>query len=161
MLDQLMSSEEPVTGTELAQSLGVSRQVIVQDVALMRARGINILATPQGYVLGEKITGRKKVVIACRHGRDDLPKELGIMVDHGAKVLDVIVEHPIYGELRGLLMLKSKQDVEKFAAKLEASEAKPLSHLTNGVHLHTIEVDDEEKLAMIKEALKKEGILLT
>jgi transcriptional regulator of NAD metabolism len=161
LLAKLVSGREPVTGGELSQSLGVSRQVIVQDVALLRAKGVNILATPQGYLLMENITKKRRAVIACRHDRQNLYRELAIIVEHGASILDVIVEHPLYGELQGLLMIKSLKDAEEFAAKLHASEAKPLSDLTNGIHLHTIEVEDELMLDRIKAALQKEGILLT
>jgi len=161
LLSMLVSSEEPITGGELSMSLGVSRQVIVHDVALLRAKGISILATPQGYLLADNIIKRKRAVIACRHDQHNLYRELEIMVEYGASILDVIVEHPLYGELQGLLMIKSLKDVEKFAAKLAASDAKPLSDLTNGIHLHTIEIDDDQKLLQLKAALQQEGILLT
>ncbi|MHB1421110.1 MAG: 3H domain-containing protein [Bacillota bacterium] len=158
MLDQ---TGEPVTGSELAQSLAVSRQVIVQDIALLRAAGEKILATPQGYLLGRGLAGDRVIrTFACQHGMDGMLAELEIMVDHGGRVMDVIVEHPLYGELRGLLMLNSRRDVERFMYNIQESNAKPLSALTQGVHLHTVEAPATDNFISMELALKKAGILL-
>ncbi|MGB9662107.1 MAG: transcription repressor NadR [Moorellaceae bacterium] len=151
---------EPVTGAELARRLGVSRQVIVQDVALLRAGGSGILATPQGYLLpaSEEVFKR---TFACRHDLRGLEKELLLIVDHGGKVLDVAVEHPLYGELRGYLMLSSRREVYEFIDKLKRSGAKPLYTLTgSGVHLHTVSAASEAVLKVIGQALAEAGILL-
>ncbi|MHB1127640.1 MAG: 3H domain-containing protein [Bacillota bacterium] len=158
LLDQ---AESPVTGSELAQRMAVSRQVIVQDIALLRARGEKILATPQGYLLARGLAEAKFVrTFACQHGIDSMQAELEIMVDHGGRVLDVIVEHPLYGELKGLLMLDSRRDVERFICKLRETQAQPLSALTQGVHLHTVEAGTMENFISMEAALKKAGLLL-
>lgn len=157
---ELIAAQGPVTGAELARRLGVSRQVIVQDVAILRARGHDILATASGYTTPEyaRVKGCVRTFICC-HGREDLEKELMLMVRHGGRVLDVVVEHPIYGELRGLLMLSTPDEVRRFTARLLASGAEPLAALTRGVHVHTVEAATEEDLETIEAVLKREGLL--
>lgn len=160
LLTNLKKSDVPLTGTALARELGVSRQVIVGDIAILRAAGINIYATPQGYTLPQPcLQGTVVVTLACRHGRDRLAEELTIMIDNGAKVLDVIVEHPIYGELKANLMLASRRELADFLHKLDQG-AEPLSAITGGVHLHTVEVPSQEVLAKIEAELRAQGILI-
>ncbi|HPI97427.1 MAG TPA: transcription repressor NadR [Synergistales bacterium] len=154
---------EPVKGSELAEKLGVSRQVIVQDIAILRAAGEEILATPQGYLIPERIEGSSTIrkTIVTRHlGNEDMDEELKIIVDQGGKIIDVIVEHPIYGEIRGNLMISTRHDVEEFMKRIVGEHAEPLSILTEGVHLHTIEVPDEETYVRIVEHLERSGYLL-
>lgn len=159
ILDILRRSQ-PVTGAELAARLGVSRQVVVQDIALLRARGENILATPQGYLIPQVPTVRGRVrTFVCRHGLPELEKELLIMVENGGRVLDVVVEHPVYGELSGMLLLSRREEVQAFAARLLASGAQPLASLTGGVHLHTVEAADEAALDRIEQELAAAGVL--
>lgn len=161
LLEKLKTADQPMTGTELARELGVSRQIIVGDIAILRAAGEAVYATPQGYVLpaGEK-TGALTATLACRHDRDGLAKELTIMIDNGGKVLDVVVEHPVYGEIRANLMLSSRRDIADFLHNLSGSGAEPLSIVTGGVHLHTLEVPDREALRQIEKELRQEGILV-
>ncbi|MEW8959087.1 putative transcription repressor NiaR [Moorella humiferrea] len=157
---QLLNSEQPRKGTELAALLGVSRQVIVQDVAVMRAAGVNILATPQGYLLPD-VNNRSRRIFPCLHGFEAIERELQVIVDCGGKVIDVIVEHPLYGEIRGYLMIASRFDVQKFIGDLKESGAQPLYTLTeSGVHLHTVEAPREEVLDIIAEKLAQEGFLI-
>lgn len=157
---KMLKVGEPITGGELARRLGVSRQVIVQDMAILRASGAEILATPQGYVLAPVEEGYRRT-FACRHDMAGMEQELLIIVDNGGRVLDVVVEHPIYGELRGYLMLSSRREVYEFLKNLNRSGAKPLYTLTeHGVHLHTVTAAKEEALEAIELALTKEGILL-
>lgn len=160
ILEILNSKKEPVKGQALANQMDVSRQVIVSDIAILRAKGNKILATPHGYLKADNITKRKsRSTIACKHHMDDIKKELDIVVNYGGEIIDVTVEHPIYGELNGMLHIKSQHDVDEFIGKLENTRAKPLLSLTGGVHLHTIEAENEEKLELIKEKLRKAGIL--
>lgn len=161
ILKILGSSLEPVTGSELAGRFSVSRQVIVQDIALLRASGIDVVATPQGYMLAGALTGGKYVrTFACLHDRDGVEKELNIFVDNGGKVLDVSVEHPIYGELKGMLMINSRRGVQEFVNNLVQTNAQPLSVLTGGVHLHRVEAESPEVLENIADDLAKAEILL-
>lgn len=153
----LAAAANPVSGSGLARQLGVSRQVIVQDVAILRAKGYNVMATPQGYLLPQNTRGVDTAVLAVKHSPRDTQEELNIMVDHGLKVLDVLVEHPLYGELKGYLMLESRQDVKRFVERVKHEEATLLSSLTNGVHLHTVEYCREEDLEAARAELRKKG----
>ncbi len=159
LLSILHGADRPISGHELAERMGVSRQVIVQDFALLRAAGHDILATPRGYVLPHRELA-VRAVLATRHDRQHTGDELTIMVDHGLKVLDVIVEHPVYGELRGSLMMTSRADVHEFAQRIESGEVALLSELSCGVHLHTVEAPTQERLARARDALREYGYLI-
>lgn len=154
---RLRSAEAPISATALANEFHVSRQVIVGDVALLRAAGVEIQATPRGYILDAQRTGVTGV-LACVHSREAMVDELNIMVDNGCQVLDVIVDHPVYGQLTGQLQLCSRHDVAQFWKKAE--NAAPLSALTGGIHLHTVRCPDEETLTRTTAALREAGFLL-
>ena len=158
----LKTTSEPLTGTALARLLGVSRQVIVGDMAILRAAGCEIYATPQGYVLpAAKVPTAVIAKLACSHDRNRMAEELNIILDHGGKVLDVIVEHGVYGEIKANLMLGTRRDLEAFLISLEKSGAEPLSLITGGIHLHTIEAPAESALEAIKAELNERNILLS
>lgn len=158
----IRESARPVTGTYLAGLLGVSRQVIVQDIAILRAAGEEIIATPQGYMIPQNMYPRRyRRVIACKHSEDGIEDELMTIVDLGGTVLDVSVEHGVYGEFKARLMIKSPSDVRAFMEAMRRENAEPLSSLTEGVHLHTIEADDPALLDRIEEALREKGYLLS
>ena len=127
-----LTAEHPVSATALAGQFSVSRQIIVGDIALLRAAGLDIVATPRGYKLGET-TGLLRAV-ACVHSAQETETELLAMVDNGT-VIDVVVDHPLYGQMTGQLSLASRYDVRQFVEK--AKHAAPLSSLTDGVHIHT------------------------
>ena len=156
ILETLAQSAGPVSASALAGRFGVSRQLIVGDVALLRAGGAAIDATARGYV----VQGRQAGLIrrAARHQASDMAAELQIMVDNGCTVLDVIVEHPVYGQLTGTLGLASRYDVKEFIRRSEA--AQPLSLLTEGAHLHTLSCPDEESFLRVREELRIAGFLL-
>ena len=147
----------PVSASALAARFGVSRQLIVGDVALLRAGGAAISATARGYVTQD---GREGLLrrVACRHTAGEMEAELQMMVDNGCTVLDVIVEHPVYGQLTGALQLSSRYDVRQFI--LRANAAQPLSLLTEGVHLHTLSCPDQEAFLRVREELAGAGFLL-
>lgn len=150
----------PVRGGELARRFRVSRQCVVQDMAILRAGGEEILATPSGYRLPQGASRSHRAILACRHAPERTEEELQILVDHGVKVLDVIVEHPLYGELRGSLMIESRTDVADFLRQVRASRAPLLSSLTNGVHLHTVEASRAEMISQATARLRARGFLL-
>lgn len=157
----LQEARAPVTGSALSQTLQVSRQVIVQDVALLRASGKDILSTADGYLIPAATGNRPTRVFACRHvGMRSLRQELEIMVDHGGLVRDILVEHPVYGELRGLLMLSSRKRVAAFVENPDWQDATPLSSLTGGIHLHTVEADTQAELDAMEAALREAGFLI-
>lgn len=161
MLEWLRGRNGPVPGTELARHFRVSRQCVVQDIAILRAERNDILSTPQGYRLpGKRVPEGQRAVIACQHGPERTEEELQILVDNGVKVLDVIVEHALYGEMRGSLMIESRADLQDFLRQWRGTKANLLSSLTRGVHLHTVEASKPGMIARAKSELQVRGILL-
>lgn len=159
ILDRLRTADRPVSASALAAGMNVSRQIIVGDIALLRAGGAEISATPRGYVLPRATDGITRT-IACRHTLAQTGQELDILVDNGCTVLDVIVEHPVYGQLTGQLQISSRYDVEQFLARIRGSDAAPLSMLTGGLHLHTLCCPNEDAYTRACAALKAAGLLL-
>ena len=161
ILDVLRASSEPVAGTALARELGVSRQAIVQDVAILRAAGVPIVATVRGYLLTPAPGAHAhRMVVAVRHAPAQAQDELLAIVDVGVRVVDVAVDHPVYGELRGPLLLDSPADVRAWAKATAETRAHLLSELTDGVHLHTLESSDPDRLRRAAAALAERGYLL-
>lgn len=158
ILDQLTTAEKPISASKFAQQFGVSRQIIVGDVALMRAGGAAIIATARGYIL-ERTTDDFQSKIAVQHDASQTEEELLLIVKNGGEVVDVIVEHPLYGELVGGLHIGTEKEVFEFMKNYQQSEAHLLSQLTGGIHLHTIRYKKSEYLADIKAALAEKGIL--
>ena len=159
ILNTLNSAGHPVSASALARQFSVSRQIVVGDVALLRAAGANISATPRGYVVLRESGGLIRQV-ACQHDAAGMEAELNAMVDHGCTVLDVIVDHPIYGQLTGPLQLASRYDVSQFIARCARAEARPLSDLTVGIHLHTLSCPDEAAFQRVEDALRNMSVLL-
>ena len=158
ILEYLRESDRPLSATALAQRLSVSRQIIVGDVALLRAAGEAVSATPRGYVLERPRPGLVRTV-ACLHRGEDMERELTLMVDQGCTVENVIVEHPVYGQLTGPLELCSRYDISEFIRKVEQHDARPLSALTDGIHLHTLRCPGEDAFARAVAALDQAGFL--
>lgn len=162
LLAHLRTQTGPVTGSTLAKLVDVSRQVIVQDLSLLKAQGLPIVATSRGYVFGEQdavTTHERKIV--CRHTLEEMETEMNALVDEGVTIRDVIVEHPVYGYITGQIMVKSRRDVRVFLERLRHENAEPLSRLTDGTHIHTIEADSEEALQSAITRLKELGILVS
>ncbi len=159
ILQRLSNAAAPLSGLALGQELGVSRQVIVGDVALLRSAGETIMATPRGYLFGREHDGIVHQ-IAVKHTSDETEAELNAIVDQGCTVKDVIVEHPLYGQLTGSLQLSSRYDVSQFISRCREADAKPLSELTGGIHLHTVSCPDEASFARVLDDLKKLSFLL-
>ncbi len=157
----LKETNDPIKGNELAKKFKISRQVIVQDIAVLRAQGCNILATPQGYIVLNKSNGKILETIVCKHqGYNEIKDELNAVVECGGEIVDVIVEHPIYGEIKGNLMIKTKLEVEKFMKKVISLKAEPLAKLCDGIHIHTISADEKETIDKVKDELRKKGFLI-
>ncbi len=160
LLNILNKSVNPIKGDELADTLNVSRQVIVQDIALIRASGVDIIATPQGYMIYNSISITK--TIECRNHNDveDFYEELKTIIDLGGTVKDVIVKHPIYGEIKVELDISSNRDINEFIEKASNDEFKQLSILTKDSHIHTIEAKNEDVIEDIISSLSDKNILL-
>ena len=155
----LIDENKPIKGTKLAEKFNVTRQIIGKDIAILRAKGSSIIATPNGYMINTP-NDRLKEIIAVNHKSEELFEELEIVVKYGGIIEDVIIEHPIYGEIKGTLMIKNLNDLNRFMSKLKEIDAKPLSELTNGIHLHNISADSKENLELIKKELNKKGFIL-
>ena len=125
------------------------------DIALLRAAGQEITATARGYVIPAQNGLLRR--IACIHSAEETRDELDAMVDCGCTVVDVIVEHPVYGQLTAPLHLSSRLDVDQFMKRMDG--AAPLSQLTGGVHLHTLHCPDAGSFERIKKELEEKGIL--
>lgn len=159
---RLLNADIYLSGTMLAEEFNVSRQVIVQDIAILRAKGIHVMATPQGYIIPKAPKeGIKKVIKSSHHTLEELREELEIIVDNGGSVLDVIVEHDVYGEIKADLNITSKKEIKNFIKTLNSSVSKPLATVTNGVHFHTIEVKNEHDFEDIIKELSKKKYLKT
>ena len=160
ILKLLAGSESPLSGTEIAGKCGVSRQIIVQDIALLRATNKNILSTYRGYLLyqPEKDTENFKRTFAVSHTDEQIQDELYTFVDCGGKVLDVTVMHEIYGAITVDLILNNRVDVDDFTTRLFTTPAKPLKELTGGNHMHTVEASSPEVFDRIEE--QKKGYLI-
>ena len=154
---QTLTAESPISATALAGQFSVSRQIIVGDIALLRAAGMDIVATPRGYKLGES-RGLARTV-ACVHTGEETEQELLAMVDNGCTVIDVVVDHPLYGQITGQLSLSSRYDVRQFVEK--ARNTAPLSSLTAGVHIHHLRCPSEEAYQRVRRDLEALGLLYT
>ena len=160
ILSALVTAGSPLTASSLASMFDVSRQIIVGDVSILRAEGQKIFATPRGYIMPEDEPSQQKVTLVCQHSAEDMEAELNAIVDNGGAVLDVIVEHPVYGPLKSDLLLESRRDIRNFLTKMKKCQANPLLVVTGGVHIHTVRVPDEEALAAIRQELQALGILV-
>lgn len=161
ILEILKQNTQPVTAGSIARRFHVSRQVIVGDIALLRAANVSVSATPRGYILDGTKGEEPGIVhtIACRHGREGLKEELYTIVDNGCGLIDVIVEHAVYGQISGQLHIFSRYDADCFLKKITRNHASPLCDLTGGIHLHTISCRSEEAYRRVLSALKEKGIL--
>jgi uncharacterized protein len=160
ILNLLRGASKSVTGGELAQRFEVSRQVIVQDIAVLRAAGAEIYASPSGYHLPDRKRSSVRAIVAVQHTPAQTEDELYLLVDLGVEVVDVIVDHPIYGEQRGMLHIASRADVQQFMAKWRETGARLLSELTGGLHLHTLEARRAEQLDRARQALQERRYLV-
>ncbi|MCD7839775.1 MAG: transcription repressor NadR [Erysipelotrichaceae bacterium] len=155
----ISKSEKPISASKLASQFGVSRQIIVGDIALLRAKGYKITATPRGYILDNKQL-QNTYTIAVKHTSNQMGDEMYTIVDLGGYIIDVIVEHPVYGQLIGDLHISSRYDVDQFLKKIKKNNASPLSQLTHGIHLHTLQCNSDEGYHRIEKALDEKGYLL-
>ena len=156
----LLESNEPIKGSVIARKYLVTRQVIVKDIAILRAKGTNIIATPDGYMIN-KNENKVKAIIAVTHNEEEMFDEMSIVIKYGGTIEDVIVEHPLYGEIAGMLMIKNYNELSKFVQKRQEQQAKLLSVLTNGVHLHTISAESEDDINLIISELKKHNFIVS
>ena len=161
ILQMLKDQTSPLSGTALADAFHVSRQVIVQDITLMRAENHRILSTNRGYLYHRTDSAGllPKRVVSVRHTTEQVLEEFMTILELGGKILDVVVEHELYGQIRVDLMIESQQDAQEFYEKLMQSKDEPLKILTGDCHYHTIAAPSEKLLDLIEQALQKDGFL--
>lgn len=162
LLELLKESGQPLTGNELAKRANVSRQVIVGDITLLKARNEPILATSQGYIYIQPLENREihEKIVACIHKPERAEEELNLLVDLGITVKDVKIEHPVYGDLTASIMVSNRKEVKNFMEKVNSTNATYLSELTNGVHLHTLSAPNEKLLNEAEEVLRQANLLM-
>ncbi len=160
IIELLKKQEEPISGSQLAEQFGVTRQVIVKDMGMIKAGGLPLLATAKGYLLQKETDGLHRREIRVCHNREQIGDEMQLIVDLGGYILNTHVDHPIYGSVGESLRIKSRRDIQNFLAKAEETGCMPLLELTNGVHSHTIAAEDEQTLDEICAELQNAGYLL-
>ena len=158
ILKNIKESDRPVSGSKLAKDYDVSRQVIVQDIALLRASGYDIISTNRGYVLEGQTCAER--VFKVRHTDEQLETELCTIVDLGGQVKNVMVNHKVYGHIEAELGIISRRKVKEFLADIESGKSTPLKNITSDYHYHTVTADSEETLDLIEEELRKLGFLV-
>ena len=157
---RLTKSNKPIKGIEFASIYNVTRQIIVKDIALLRAEGNKIISTPDGYMVVKK-ENKFRSLIVVSHDESRMKEELEVIIKYGGSVEDVIIEHPIYGDIRATLMIKNLNDLNKFIYKYNNNKTNLLSLLTNGIHIHTISCDSEENIELIKNELNERGFIVS
>ncbi|HHY72865.1 MAG TPA: transcription repressor NadR [Bacillus bacterium] len=161
ILEWLKESDKPLTGSFIAEKTNVSRQVISQDISLLKARNEPIIATSQGYVyFKEQKKTRPSREIVSTHNHEQTKDELNLIVDCGVTVKDVKVEHPLYGKLSASIEVSNRNDVDEFYEKVKQTNAPLLLQLTGGPHIHTLEADSEEQLDHAIQKLAEAGFLV-
>ncbi|MGI6216969.1 MAG: transcription repressor NadR [Coriobacteriales bacterium] len=158
ILEMLRNAEGPISGTQIGKKTGVSRQVVVQDIALLRTQGNPISSTHYGYIL-EKPKEQTMLVKVC-HTEEQTEDELNSIVDLGGTVVDVIINHRTYGKMSAPLNVKCRKDVERFLDQIASGKSSPLSRITSGYHFHHISADSEETLDEIEKMLADKGYLV-
>lgn len=157
LLNILSSSNNPVSGGTLSKELNVSRQIIVQDISLLRANGATIFSTNKGYLLQED--RKYSRVFKVYHTDDQVEEELSTIVDAGGQIRDVFVYHKVYGVLKADMGIKSRRDIRAYMEEINTGKSSLLKNVTSGYHYHTIDAESEEILDAIQEELQQKGFL--
>lgn len=163
-IEAILKEEKiPVSGAELARRAGVSRQVIVQDIALLRAENKEIMSTNKGYLMHKADTEGSLAhirVFRVSHATEDTLDELQTIVDYGGRLLNVFIEHALYGQICVDLIINNRLDALEFVAQMASTADQPLKVMTGGCHYHTVTADSEKNLDMIERELAKKGYLV-
>lgn len=161
LIQLLKESQKPMNGQSLAEHFHVTRQIIVQDIAVLRADGAPILSTNRGYIYKEnKANPFVHKLFKVKHKEEDMEQELLAIVDNGGRVQNILIDHPVYGEIETLLKLSCRRDVEHFLNQVKTCDFRPLSELTDGIHYHLIEAENKQDLLYIEKALDQLGYLV-
>ncbi|MGN0162724.1 MAG: 3H domain-containing protein [Candidatus Ornithomonoglobus sp.] len=158
ILERISQSSSPVSGSRLSEEFGVSRQIIVKDIAALKAQGNDIIATTKGYML-HRIPMPERVFKVV-HRDDEIQQELQAIVDAGGIVRDVFVWHKIYGKIEGELDIKTYEDITEYINSLKTGRSSPLKNVTNEYHYHTVTAKSDAALDKVRAALDKIGFLV-
>lgn len=158
ILSLLGNAESAIPANVLKERFNVSRQVIVQDIAILRANGYDVTATSRGYIFGEKAQAER--VFKCRHSFEEIVGEGMLIINAGGRIDDIFVNHRVYGRINARLNLGNRTDVEELYRSLVSGASKPLMSVTDGYHYHTVSADSEETLTRIEELLRERGYLI-
>ena len=153
----LLSEDRAVSGSELSERFGVSRQIIVQDIAVLKGNGYDILSTHSGYIIQK--SPLKERVFKLRHTTEQTEDELNLIVGFGGTVVDVYVWHKVYGKVAASLNIFSALQVKQFIEGVRTGKSTELMNITGGYHYHTVRADSEEILDMIGRALYERGYI--
>ena len=153
IVSMLMASKQPISGGKLSEQLGVSRQIIVQDISIIKASGYEILSTHTGYVM--QASPLVERVFKVRHSREQTEEELSCIVELGGTVVDVFVWHKVYGRIVAPLNINTRRDIEAFMEGIKSGKSTELMHITAGYHYHTVRAESEEALNRIGAMLKE------
>lgn len=147
--------DTPLSGSNLSVKLGVSRQIIVQDINQLKENGHPIISTAKGYILdpGRKVERIYKV----HHDVENTEHELNLIVDLGAEIKDVFIFHKVYGEIHAKLNIASRRDIAEFMEGIKSGKSSPLMTVTSGYHYHTVTAKDPEILDLVDKALRDNG----
>lgn len=159
IVELIQNSEKPLSGTALAKQCDVSRQVIVQDIALIRASGYDIISTNRGYIIQEPLVRER--VFKVNHTDEQLEEELYSIIDLGGTVVNVMVNHRVYGYMEAELRINSRRKVEAFMEDIRSGKSSPLKNITSNYHYHKVAADSEETLDLIEEALRQKHFLVS
>lgn len=157
MLQMLKKQGAPISGATLAKNFSVSRQVIVQDIALLRAKGVAVESFARGYLLTKKAPVQR--IFKVLHTDDEVECELNLIVDAGGTVADVFVFHKYYGTVRADMDIRSRLDVRRFLSDIASGKSGLLKNVTAGYHYHTVTADHAEALDHIEQSLRERGFL--
>ena len=158
IIRQIQESKAPVSGTKLASFYNVSRQVIVQDIALIRAAGYEIISTNRGYILNQPKTVSR--IFKVQHTDEQLEEELNTIGDLGGCVDNVMIHHRVYGKMEAELALSSRRKVGAFMEDIWSGKSSPLKNITSNYHYHKVSADSEETLDLIEQELRETGFLV-
>ncbi|MDD7281283.1 transcription repressor NadR [Floccifex sp.] len=157
IIEYLRQSKDAIPGKSLASMFHVSRQVIVQDIALLRAKDYDIISTSNGYLLNE--VSKVSRVFKVNHTDEQTKEELDCIVDCGGCVEDVFVYHRTYGIVRAQLGIHSRKDVEHFLDDLKTGKSTYLKNVTSNYHYHTVSAPSQIVLDLIEQQLKNKNFL--
>ena len=157
---KMQEDGSPLSGTKLASMYGVSRQVIVQDIALIRAAGYDVISTNRGYILNTFEDKKAERVFKVIHTDEQMEDELCSIVDLGGCIVNTMVHHKVYGQLEAPLNIKSRRNVQDFMRDIYSGKSSPLKNVTSGYHYHRISADSEETLNLIENMLREKQLLV-